>query len=110
MTSLRRAFTAGIAGFVLSTAHGPTPADEAVGKQIFMEGAGGLPACAICHTLAAVGATGNIGPDLDQLRPEAEKIRAAVLDGVGVMPPFGEVLSAEEIDAVVEYVATALGD
>lgn len=108
MAPLRRALAAGIAGMGLATALGPAAADEALGKRIFMEGADGLPACALCHTLAAAGAEGAVGPDLDQLRPGTEKIRAAVLDGVGVMPAFGEVLGAEEIDAVVAYVADAL--
>lgn len=107
MKSLRRACAAGIAGFALSV---PAIADDAPGKRIFMEGAGGLPPCALCHTLAAAGTTGSIGPDLDQLGPDAEKIRAAVRDGVGVMPPFGEALSPDEIEAVVEYVETALGE
>jgi cytochrome c6 len=110
MTTLRRACAAGIAGIVLTTAPGWTAADEALGRRIFVEGAGGLPPCALCHVLAAAGSAGNIGPDLDQLRPEPEKIRAAVRDGVGVMPPFGEVLSSDEIDAVVAYVSAALGE
>lgn len=109
MTTLRRARAAGILAIVLATAPGWTVAEETLGKRIFVEGAGGLPPCALCHALVAAGATGNVGPDLDQLRPDAAKIRAAVQDGVGVMPPFGEVLGPEEIDAVVEYVATAVG-
>jgi mono/diheme cytochrome c family protein len=111
MASLRRACAAGIAGLVLlASSTGSAAADEALGRQIFVDGAGGLPPCALCHVLSAAGATGEIGPDLDQLRPDPEKIRAAVRDGVGVMPPFGEVLRPEEIDAVVAYVSAALGE
>ena len=109
MTSLRRACAAGIAGLVLLGPDGWASADEALGRRIFMEGAGGLPACALCHKLESAGAAGTVGPDLDQLGPDAAKIRAAVRDGVGVMPPYGEVLGPEQIDAVVDYVATALG-
>lgn len=110
MASFRPACAAGIAGLALSAAVGSAQADQALGKRIFMEGADGLPACAICHALAAADAAGTIGPDLDQLRPDEGKIRAAVQNGVGVMPPFGEVLGPDEIDAVVSYVAAALGD
>ena len=109
MTTLFRG--AGAAGLVtagLAAAAGTALAGEAPGKRIFNEGGGGLPPCALCHVLADAGATGGIGPDLDQLRPDADRIRAAVVEGVGVMPPFGEVLSEEEIEAVVEYVATAV--
>lgn len=113
-TFFRPARLAGLvaAGLVFGAAivTGPAAADEAPGKRIFLEGAGDLPACALCHVLADAGATGEIGPDLDQLRPDAARIRAAVRDGLGVMPPFGEDLSEEELEAVVDYVAAAVAD
>jgi mono/diheme cytochrome c family protein len=77
-----------------------------LGKQVFTSGA--EPACALCHTLAAAGAAGEIGPSLDELKPDEEKVRLAVQRGVGNMPPFGEVLSKEQIDAVAKYVAEAV--
>jgi sulfite dehydrogenase len=82
---------------------------DAIGKQIFQEGADGMPACAICHTLSDAGATGEIGPSLDDLKPDTARVRIAVHDGVGVMPAFGESLSAAEIDAVASYVADVAG-
>ncbi|HET7408727.1 MAG TPA: cytochrome c [Paracoccaceae bacterium] len=110
-TIFRRARAAGLVAAGLgAVAAGTAMGDEALGERIFMEGAGGLPACALCHVLADAGATGAIGPDLDQLRPDADRIRAAVRDGVGIMPAFGEALSAEEIEAVVDYVANAVAD
>jgi cytochrome c6 len=76
-----------------------------LGKQVFTTIA--QPPCALCHTLAAANATGEIGPSLDELKPDEEKVRRAVENGVGNMPPFGEALSKEQIDAVAKFVATA---
>lgn len=85
-------------------------ADEALlaqGRQVFLEQA--QPSCSLCHTLREAGASGAIGPDLDQLKPDAARVAAAVSNGVGVMPPFAETLSDEQIRAVAHYVATVTG-
>ena len=62
--------------------------------------------CSACHVLKAAGSTGNIGPDLDSLKPSEEQVRGVVIEGLGVMPAFGEesLLTSEEIDAVSYYV------
>ena len=67
--------------------------------------------CGICHVLKAAGSTGNIGPDLDSLKPSEEQVRSVVTEGLGVMPAFGEegLLTSEEIDAVSYYVAYSSG-
>ena len=67
--------------------------------------------CGICHVLKAAGSTGNIGPDLDSLKPSEEQVRDVVVEGLGVMPAFGEegLLTSEEIDAVSYYVAYSSG-
>jgi len=89
-------------------AGGPVAAqDTGQGQQIFAEKA--EPPCALCHTLKAANSAGNIGPNLDELKPDLEKIRKAVKDGVGNMPPYGETLSDAEIEAVAAYVASAVG-
>lgn len=77
-----------------------------LGLEVFTSRA--QPPCAVCHSLEAAAATGTIGPSLDELKPDADRIRTAVLNGVGVMPAFGDLLSAEEIDAVVAFVAKAV--
>lgn len=77
-----------------------------LGKQVFTTIA--QPPCALCHTLAAANATGEIGPNLDELKPVEEKVRLAVERGVGNMPPFGESLSKEQIEAVSKFVADAV--
>ena len=77
--------------------------------------------CSGCHTLEAAGATGTIGPDLDtELAGEdtafiEESIvdpSAEVAKGFpdGTMPDnFGEIMSPEELDALVQYIADAVG-
>jgi cytochrome c6 len=77
------------------------------GKQVFTRGA--QPSCAVCHTLSDAGATGNIGPNLDELKPDAARVRRAVKEGIGAMPPLGETLSDAQIDAVAQYVARVSG-
>jgi mono/diheme cytochrome c family protein len=65
--------------------------------------------CAGCHTLAAAGASGGAGPNLDQLRPDAATVEAAVRGGPGSMPSFEGRLYTPEIEAVAEYVASSAG-
>ena len=67
--------------------------------------------CGSCHVLKAAGSTGNIGPNLDDLKPLEEQVRGVVTEGLGVMPAFGEegILSKEEIDIVSFYVANSSG-
>ena len=67
--------------------------------------------CSSCHALKAAGSTGNIGPDLDDLKPLEEQVRDVVTEGLGVMPAFGEggLLTLKEIDAVSYYVANSSG-
>jgi cytochrome c6 len=77
------------------------------GKQVFIKGA--EPSCAVCHALSDAGATGNIGPNLDELKPDAARVRRAVKEGFGNMPPFGGTLSDAQINAVAQYVARAAG-
>ncbi|WP_425450114.1 c-type cytochrome [Virgifigura deserti] len=87
-------------------AHAQDAAGEERGKQVFTTAE---PPCSLCHTLADAGATGNIGPNLDELKPTEGQVRAAVSGGVGVMPAYGGTLSEEQIAAVAEYVATVAG-
>lgn len=78
-----------------------------LGKRIFMSEA--EPSCAICHTLSDADAAGEIGPNLDELKPTEDRVRLAVEGGVGAMPPYEESLTQEEIDAVSLYVARVTG-
>ncbi|MEK8033914.1 cytochrome c [Ideonella sp. DXS29W] len=78
-----------------------------MGRRLFTAEA--TPACAVCHTLNDAGATGEIGPSLDLLRPDAPRIDKALRNGVGVMPAFRERLSEAQIQALVRYVSTVAG-
>ncbi|HEX4807219.1 MAG TPA: cytochrome c [Conexibacter sp.] len=65
--------------------------------------------CGSCHTLKAAGATGGVGPNLDDLKPSADAVKAQVSSGGGGMPSFSGSLSGAEIDAVASYVAANAG-
>lgn len=78
------------------------------GRQLFLEGA--QPTCGTCHALEDAGTSGAIGPNLDNLQPTEKAVRSAVRDGVGVMPPFGDSLSDEEIEAIAKYVVSVTQD
>ncbi|MBI5310260.1 MAG: cytochrome c [Actinobacteria bacterium] len=77
-----------------------SPATPRDGKTVFTE------YCGACHTLSAAGADGGAGPNLDDLKPERETVAAQVRDGGGGMPAFSNKLSAAEIDAVADFVAS----
>ena len=71
------------------------------GKQIFLEEGN----CAMCHTLQDANSHGNIGPNLDEIRPDIMRVILAVTNGIGVMPAYEGQLSTAEIKAVATYVA-----
>lgn len=76
-----------------------------LGKKVFTTTA--QPSCVVCHTLKDAGANGKVGPDLDELKPDTQRVIAAVTKGAGAMPPYVDRLSAEEIQALARYIATA---
>lgn len=65
--------------------------------------------CSSCHTLAAEGATGVIGPNLDEEKPSSSVVNDKVTNGEGTMPAFKKRLSAEQIQTVSDYVAEVAG-
>ena len=91
------------------------------GKVIFT-GAGG---CGSCHTLAAAGTSGTVGPDLDTLAADASKagepldafIKSSIDDpgayvpsgyADGVMPTtFASTLSASDINDLVAFISAS---
>lgn len=95
-------------GALAIAAASPTVAGEAAlaeGKILFQQGA--VPACAVCHTLQDAGASGAIGPDLDELQPNRDQILAVLRDGSGPMPSFADSLTDEQRQAVADYVVWA---
>ena len=63
--------------------------------------------CGMCHTLQSAGSKGQIGTNLDQLKPLMPQVVSAVTNGIGVMPSFEGMLSSEEIEAVSYFVSTS---
>jgi cytochrome c oxidase subunit 2 len=77
-------------------------------------------ACASCHTLAAAGANGTTGPNLDEVVPDMseDEVRQAIVDPdaeieegftPGLMPRYGDSLSEEQVDALVQYLTEVAG-
>jgi mono/diheme cytochrome c family protein len=79
-------------------------ADVVAGKQVF-ESAG----CVGCHTLADAGATGTVGPNLDEAKPPVDLVVTRVTNGMGAMPPFKGQLSDKQIQDVAAYVSSVAG-
>jgi mono/diheme cytochrome c family protein len=78
--------------------------DAAAGKAVFTSAG-----CGSCHTLADAGSAGNVGPNLDDAKPNAERVILRVTKGQGNMPPFGETLTAQQIADVAQYVVESTG-
>ncbi len=78
-------------------------ADEILnlGKNIFLEKGN----CATCHSLSDAGSNGEIGPNLNLIKPDKGRVVMAVTNGIGVMPAYEGILSFEEIEAVATYVS-----
>jgi anti-sigma B factor antagonist len=74
------------------------------GKQVFASAG-----CGGCHTLKDAGSSGNVGPNLDQLKPTQSAVAHQVEVGGGAMPAFKGRLSAAEIQAVAKYVSSVAG-
>lgn len=106
LRTFRRFAAAAFAAGLLLPQLAAADAKLGLGEEVFTQRA--QPSCAVCHALGAAGASGQLGPDLDQLRPSAQAVRAAVRDGVGVMPAY-DGLSQEELEALVHYVVTSAG-
>ena len=60
--------------------------------------------CGVCHTLQAAGSEGQIGPNLDLLKPQMSQIIFTVTNGIGVMQAWEGILTDEEIEAVAYYI------
>jgi mono/diheme cytochrome c family protein len=105
------------------------PVTPASGKTVFT----GVGSCGSCHTLAAAGTTGTVGPNLDQrlksdcALPASQKIRGGTLEDCihkaiidpyayipsgytsGIMPSnFAKTLSPTQIQALVAFLSTAV--
>lgn len=91
-------------GSLSTTALAEDAAQLEQGKILF--GSAQPIACAVCHTLADAGAVGPIGPDLDELKPDADRIRKTMMTGIGAMPSF-EAMDEADREAIIAYVVKA---
>lgn len=97
----------------------PPAADQSAidnGSKVFASAG-----CASCHTLADAGASGVIGPSLDEAVPSmsAEELNTAIVDPeaditkgypAGTMPPnFGTTLSATDLKDLEAYLMSVAG-
>jgi mono/diheme cytochrome c family protein len=73
--------------------------DAAAGEQVFK-----TAGCTSCHTLAAAGSTGTVGPNLDDAKPSYELAVTRVTKGQGGMPSFEGQLDPQQIADVAQYV------
>jgi len=63
--------------------------------------------CGTCHVLQSAESNGQIGPNLDMLKPQLVQVINVVTNGIGVMPAWDGILTPEEIEAVAYYVFTS---
>jgi mono/diheme cytochrome c family protein len=114
-------------GALATAVEAKVPVTPAQGKEIFT----GVGGCGACHTLAAAGTTGTVGPNLterlasDCANPDSRRIRGATLEQCihtaivdpyaylpppyrsGIMPStFAKTLSPTQIDALVAFLAS----
>ena len=80
------------------------PKSNTAGKKVFADAG-----CGGCHTLAAAGSTGSVGPNLDQVKPSRDEVVQQVKEGGGAMPAFEDKLSEQEIEDVADFVVGATG-
>ncbi len=78
--------------------------DASKGEAVFASGG-----CGGCHTLEAAGASGSIGPNLDDSKPDVALVVDRVTNGRGAMPAFEGQLSEQEIADVAQYVVESTG-
>ena len=76
------------------------PSPSAQGEEVFAS-----QACGGCHTLSAAGASGTVGPNLDETQLTEAEIATVVTNGRNQMPSFSNTLSEEDIAAVAAYVS-----
>ena len=81
----------------------PLKSDEIFvkGKEIFLNAGN----CATCHSLKDAGSVTNIGPNLNEIKPDIVRVLSVVTNGIGVMPAYEGQLSKGEIKAVAIYVS-----
>jgi len=91
-------------------------ANERKGRELFGEH------CGVCHTLAAAGSVGKVGPNLDTLKPPAVLVSSTIANGCLQSPPAGspetclgqgtmpsQLLQGQDATNVAQFVAKVAG-
>jgi cytochrome c6 len=76
----------------------------AQGKLIFTQN------CGTCHTLKDAGTAGKVGPVLDQIKPDTQRVLNALKRGglgSGTMP--ANIVTGKDAQAVAKYVSSVAG-
>ena len=81
---------------------GGSQGDATAGKALFTQ-----QGCTGCHTLKAAGASGTVGPNLDQLKPNFDAVVHQVENGGGAMPSFRGSMSEQQIRNVAAFVVAS---
>ena len=63
----------------------------------------------MCHTLQAAGAQGQVGPVLDEIKPDANRVLSALRNGIGAMTSFAKKMTEKDMQAVARFVAHSTG-
>ena len=106
------------AGQTAGGGQSPQLTGYALGAQLFTAGKADVGAigCGSCHTMKAAGTSGTVGPNLDKelTADPASATRESIVDpnkeivsgySANVMPTnYGTALTAQELDALVNYV------
>jgi mono/diheme cytochrome c family protein len=87
-----------------STGETTTASSEPAGDATAGEAVFASAGCGGCHTLEAAGSSGNVGPNLDEAKPELDLVIERVTNGKGPMPSFKGQLSEKQIQDVAAYV------
>lgn len=94
----------------------PIPPDAPPGAQVFL-----AQGCGSCHTLQAAGATGTVGPNLDDVLPgqDANEVEESIVDpdaqlsqnfSAGVMPTtYEQDLTPQELQDLVDFLIDSAG-
>ena len=84
------------------TGGGEAGGDAAAGEAVFTSAG-----CGGCHVLEAAGSSGNVGPNLDDSKPDAALVVERVTNGSGAMPAFRDQLDEQQIQDVAAYVVAS---
>jgi cbb3-type cytochrome c oxidase subunit III len=103
------AYVTAVAGLPVKASSAPAAGAPAGGGSTDGKAIFASAGCVACHTLKAAGATGAVGPNLDQVKPAKARVIDRVTNGKGIMPSFKGKLSDAQIQAVADFVSSNAG-